>query len=172
MAKIVETTQDELSRRHTQAARFVGAIIFLTLLLIVVALSGILNAAVSFNPLLANILRISIIFLAGGAFAFRRTKFSAMRLRDIAGLRGASGLLETLQQTTVSVAIIGGVIALFGFAVSLMTGYWLETILLGGVAIVVLLYCYPRRDAWQSVVAALTENSNVEADGVAKGTIA
>jgi len=162
VANTVETTQDELTRRHATAVRVVGAIILLTLLLIALALSGVLFGAVGFNPMLANILRISIIFLAGGAFAFRRTKFSAMRLRDIAALRGTSGLLETLQWTTVNVAVIGGVIALFGFAVSLMTGYWLETILLGGVALVVLLYCYPRREAWQSVVAALSE----EATGV------
>jgi hypothetical protein len=171
VATTVETTQDELSRRHAAAARFVGGVILLTLLLVVVALSGVLSNAVSFNPMLANILRISIIFLAGGAFAFRRTKFSAMRLRDVAALRGATGLLDTLQRTTVAVAVIGGVIALFGFVVSLMSENRIEAVLLGGVAVVVLLYCYPRRNAWQSVVAALAEDENAGADGAAKGTI-
>jgi Flp pilus assembly protein TadB len=122
--------------------------------------------------MVANVLRISIIFLAVGAFTFRRTKFSTMRLQDIAALRGASGLLETLQWTTISVAFIGVVIALCGFAVSLMTGYWLETILLGGVALVVLLYCYPRRAAWQKLTEALGEEATGEAGRVAKGTIA
>jgi cobalamin biosynthesis protein CobD/CbiB len=171
VATTVESTQDELTRRHAAAARFVGGMIVFTLLLVAAAVSGVLGNALNFNPMLANILRISIIFLAGGAFVFRRTKFTAMRLRDIAALRGATGLLDTLQRTTVSVAVIGGVIAVFGFVVSLMTANPWEAILLGGVAVVVLLYSYPRRDAWQSVVAALADDGNMGTDGIAKGTI-
>ena len=172
MAQTVENTQDDLSRRYGAAVRVVGAAILLTLLLVALALSGVLDGALGFNPMAANVLRISIIFLAFGAFAFRRTKFSAMRLQDIAALRGTSGLLETLQWTTISVALIGVVIALCGFAVSLMIGYWLETILLGGVALVVLFYCYPRRAAWQRVVEALGEEATGGAGRAAKGTIA
>ncbi|HZT57719.1 MAG TPA: hypothetical protein VFA21_03740 [Pyrinomonadaceae bacterium] len=171
MATTVESTQDELTRRHAAAARFVGGVILFALLLVVVALSGVLGTAVNYNPLLANVLRISIIFLAGGAFVFRRTKFSTMRLRDIAALRGAAGLLDTLQRTTFVVATIGGVIALFGFVVSLMTDDWKDAVLLGGVAVVVLLYCYPRRDAWQNVVAVLADDDGAGAESAAKGTI-
>src|SRR5204863_203089 len=119
-----------------------GAAILLTLLLVALALSGVLDGALGFSPIVANTLRISIIFLAFGAFAFRRTRFSAMRLQDIAALRGTSGLLETLQWTTISVALI------------------------------VLLYCYPRRAAWQKVVEALGEETTGEAGRAAKGTIA
>lgn len=171
VATTVESTQDELTRRHAAAARFVGGMIVFTLLLVAAAVSGVLRSALDFNPMLANILRISIIFLAGGAFVFRRTMFTAMRLRDIAALRGTVGLLDTLQRTTMIVASIGGVIALLGFVVSLMTEYWLEAVLLGGVAVVVLFYSYPRRDAWQSVVAALADDGNTGTDGIAKGTI-
>jgi hypothetical protein len=172
VSQAFESTQEELARRHRAAVRVVSAVSLFTLALIALGLSGLFSGALSFNPATAFALRLSIIFLAGGAFVFRRTRFSPVRLQDIAALRGASGLLETLQWTTVYVALIAGTIALFGFLVSMMTGYWTETVLLGGVALIVLLYCYPRRAAWQSVVAAADEAGPGETGRAAKGTIA
>lgn len=171
MSPTAESTQDELARRHRAAARAVSAVSVFTLALIALGVSGLFGGRLGFNPTAVFSLRLAIIFLAGGAFIFRRTRFSPMRLQDIAALRGASGLLETLQWTTIYVALVAGVIALFGFLVSLMTGYWTETVLLGCVALIVLLYCYPRRAAWQSVVAASVESDEGEAGRAAKGTI-
>lgn len=172
MSQTVESTQEELARRHRAAARVVSAVSVFTLALIALGVSGLFSGRLSFNPTVVFALRLSIIFLAGGAFVFRRTRFSPIRLQDIAALRGASGLLETLQWTTVYVALIAGTVALFGFVVTIMTGSWAETVLLGGVALIVLLYCYPRRAAWQSVVAAASESDDADAGRAAKGTIA
>ena len=169
MSQTAESTQEELARRHRAAARVVSAVSVFTLALITLGVSGLFNGGLNFNPAAVFALRLSIIFLAGGAFVFRRTRFAPMRLQDIASLSGVSGLLETLQWTTVYVALVAGMIALLGFVVSMMTGYWTETVLLGGVALIVLLYCYPRRAAWQSVVAAAGE---ADAARAAKGTIA
>jgi hypothetical protein len=143
----------------------------LTLLLIGLASAGILAGSLNFNPSLAGALRISIIFLGVGAVVFRRTRFSAMRLQDVAALRGASGLLETLQRTTIYVALAGGLIALLGFVMNMMTGIWTDMLWLGVIAIAVLLYAYPRRAAWQSVVVA-TGPTPVDTGRAAKGTIA
>ena len=171
MAQTVEKTQDKLSRRYGAALRVVVAALLFTLLLVALASAGVLTGSLNFNPTLAGALRITIVFLGIGAVVFRRTRFSAMRLQDIAALRGESGLLETLQWTTIYVALIGGAIALLGFVISMMT-VWTDMLWLGGIAVIVLLYAYPRRAAWQRVVEALGEEANGEAGRAAKGTIA
>ncbi len=169
MAQNAEDTQGELERRHAAAARVVQAVALFTLLLTVLALTGVLAGAVRFNPATANALRFIIIFLGVGAIVFRRTRFSAMRLQDVGALRGPSGLLRTLQTTTVAVALVGGLIALLGFVISVMTGFGTDMLYLGVIAVAVLLYCYPRRAAWRAVVGA-AERGEVDPVRAAKGT--
>jgi len=168
----VESTQSELARRHGAAMRVVVGEFVFTLLLVALALAGIGSGALKFNPTLANALRISVVFLGIGSVVFRRTRFSAMRLRDIAALRGAHGLLETLFLTTVTVALIGGVIALIGFIITMMTADGPSMIYFGVIAAAVLLYAYPRRAAWQAVVASAETGEAGSAGQAAKGTIA
>lgn len=167
MAKTIESTQDEFSRRYAAAVRVVGAVFLLTLFLVALACAGVLVGTRNFNPTLAASLRIAIVFLGVGAVVFRRTRFSSMRLQDIAALRGESGLLETLQNTTVAVALIGGAIAVLGFVITTMT-VWTDMLWLGGIAAVVILYAYPRRSAWASVVRAAARDEDDER--AAKGT--
>jgi hypothetical protein len=172
VSQTVESTQDELARRHRAAARVVVAVFLFTLALVALALAVAARLPVSFDPTIANALRLAVVFLGVGAVVFRRTRFSAMRLQDIAALRGASGLLETLQWTTVYVALTGGVVALLGFFISLMTGDWRDMGSMGVIAVAVLLYGYPRRAAWRSVVASAGEMGAGETGRAAKGTTA
>ncbi len=136
------------------------------------ALTNVLANAIPFNPTTANSLRFAIVFLGVGAVVFRRTRFSAMRLRDIGGLRGPSGLLSTLQKTTVEVAFIGAAVALMGFAISVATGIGTEMIFAGAVAVAVLLYAYPSRAAWRRVVEATADEDGEPGRGAAKGSTA
>lgn len=171
MAQTVEGTQGELARRHGTAANVVKLVGIFTLFLMLVALSGVLSGAIGFNRDTAFTLRLTVIFLGVGSVVFRRTRFSAMRLQDIAALRGASGLLETLQTTTVIVALIAAAIGVLGFIISTMTGAGTDMLYFGVVAVAVLAYCYPRRAAWAAVVRATADG---EGDPVraAKGTLA
>jgi nitric oxide reductase large subunit len=172
VAQTAETAQDELARRHAAAVRVVSAVFMLTLALVALAL--VLTPRLSFrlyDPLTARSLLFVILFIALGSIVFRRTKFSAMRLRDIAALRGASGLLETLHRTTVYVALAGGVVAVLGFAFTVMTGERANVLYPAVVAAAVLAYGYPRRAAWRGVLDALAEPPDEPAGG-AKGTIA
>lgn len=157
MSHTADNAHDELARSHGTAVRVVFAVFLFTVLLAVLAFLLAPRVSLTFNPTLANTLRITIVFLGLGAVYFRRTKFSAMRLRDIGALRGAPGLLRTLRQTTVLVALIAAVIAALGFYISLMTGDGSDMLYLGVIAVAVLLYCYPRRAAWASVVNAVAE---------------
>jgi hypothetical protein len=171
LSQTVESTQAELERRHSAAVRVVFAVGLFTVLLMALALTNVLAGKLAFNPTTANTLRFVIVFLGVGAVFFRRTRFSAMRLQDIAALRGPRGLLETLQTTTVIVAVIAAVVAALGFLISMMTAAGTDMLYLGVIAIAVLLYAYPRRAAWEAVVRATSDG---EADPVraAKGTIA
>ena len=144
--------QSELTRRHKTTATTV-----LSLLVAVVLLSVLAFVTQKFltqrnNPSLDIAVRISILIFGLGAIALRRTQFAKMRLQDIAGLRGASGLLITLQRTTLRVAIIGIVIAVLGFVATLATGTPMYTYQAGVVAVAVLLYGYPVRASWEQAL--------------------
>ena len=107
------------------------------------------------DPSLGVGLWIAILVFGLGAFVLRRTKFAAMRLKDIAALKGMSGLLKTLQDTTVQVACIGGAIGLMGFMLVILSGDWTYTLRAIGVSIIVLFYGYPFRSAWERVARQL-----------------
>ena len=107
------------------------------------------------DPSLSMALWIAILVFGLGAFVLRRTRFAAMRLKDIAALKGISGLLKTLQDTTVQVACIGGAIGLMGFMLVILSGDWTFTLRAIGVSIIVLIYGYPFRSAWERVARQL-----------------
>ena len=104
---------------------------------------------------------IAILVFGLGAFVLRRTRFAAMRLKDIAALKGTSGLLKSLQDTTIQIAFIGGAIALMGFIVTILTGDWTSMLRASGVSAIVLIYGYPFRSAWERVARQLSDYSQV-----------
>ena len=142
----------ELARRHAVTARTVLALLIGVVLLCIVGYLSKKFLTPQINPPLDMAVRISILILGLSSIALRRTKFSAMRLQDIASLQGPIGLLATLQKTTIHVALVACVIALIGFAGTLFTGNDFYTYAAGIVAIAVLLYAYPVRRAWETAL--------------------
>lgn len=170
--------ETELARRHRKALTFIAAMFALTVLLVLLsfglATRGL--ASLSNNPTLDGALRIAVVLVALGAVALRRTMFAPMRLRDIAGVKGIPALLATLERTTMRVAALGGLIAVIGFALSMLEREPLPMLLLGLAAAAVLLYAYPRKTAWLRLVRALSDDEKLTANAlgangsVAKGT--
>ena len=78
-----------------------------------------------------------------------------MRLQDIAAVKGVSGLLRTLQGTTIQIACLGGAIALMGFVITILTGDWTNMLRAAGVSAIVLIYGFPFRSAWERLVFQL-----------------
>ena len=113
------------------------------------------------DPSLIMGLWIAILVFGLGAFVLRRTRFAAMRLKDIAALKGMSGLLKSLHDTTIQIAFIGGAIALMGFIVTILTGDWTSMLRAAGVSAIVLIYGFPFRSAWERVARQLSEYSQV-----------
>jgi peptidoglycan/LPS O-acetylase OafA/YrhL len=144
--------QAELIRRHKSTVTTVLSLLVAVVLLCVLAFVSQKFLTQKSNPSLDMIVRISIVIFGLGAIALRRTKFAKMRLQDIAAIQGASGLIVTLQRTTMLVAIIGITVALIGFVSTLMTGDPWYTYQAGVVAAAVLLYGYPVRTSWEQAV--------------------
>ncbi len=143
---------NELFRRHRTAMLVVIGFLLLTLALLAIAYFTAKSIFRPGDPSIVMGLRIAMVVFGLGVFVFRRTKFAAMRLRDIVAVKGQSALLKTLQDTTIQCASIGGAIALMGFIMTIRTGDWIDTLRASGVAVVVLVYCYPFRGAWQRAV--------------------
>ncbi len=166
------STKDELSRRYKSTATIVNGLMTLTLALVAIIVLLGRSAVQKDNSSLDMIWRIAVVILGFCAIALRRTKFAAMRLQDIAALRGISGLLAALQKTTVQVAVLGGAITVFGAVVSLLTGYASYTLLSAVITLAVLVYCYPRKSAWQRVMQGIEQTGDANAAASAKGNVA
>jgi hypothetical protein len=164
MTSSQQSVQDELSRRFRKASMVVGAFLVLDVVLVVIAFLASNSLYRPRDPSIIMALWIAILIFGLGAFVLRRTKFAALRLKDIAAVNGVSALLKTLQDTTIQVASIGGAISLMGFMIVILTGDWTNMLRAGGVAAIVLIYCYPFRGAWQRVVTQLGPTDTTVSD--------
>ncbi|HEY8184503.1 MAG TPA: hypothetical protein VIF64_00450 [Pyrinomonadaceae bacterium] len=146
---LTANVQAELMRRHKRTATTILSLLVAVVLLSVLAF--VMKRFLTPGPIpsLEIALRVSILIFGLGAIALRRTQFAKMRLQDIAALQGPSGLLITLQRTTLRVALIGILIGALGFGATLMTGLPVYSYQAGVVAVAVLLYGYPVRSAWE-----------------------
>ena len=151
------TIQNELIQRHRTAMFCVLGFLALDILLSATAYLAGERIFRPKDPKLAMGLWIAILVCGLGVFVLRRTRFSAMRLKDIAAVKGPSALLKTLQGTTIQVASIGGAIALMGFiAVMISAPFdWTYMLRAAGVSAIVLIYCFPSRSAWERTLRQL-----------------
>ena len=101
--------------------------------------------------------RLVVLFFGLGAIVWRRNRYSPMRLQDIAGIAGVTGLIKTLEKTTLQLALLAVAIALIGFVVTLIQGNELYTYWSCAIAVVVLIYCYPTRSSWLKTVYYFTD---------------
>ncbi len=153
-------SQAELVRRHKAASTTVLALLIAAILISVIAYLARGRLSHQPNPSLATAVLIGMFFFGVGAVALRRTRFAPMRLQDIAALKGESGLLQTLEKTTLLVALLGISNAVIGLVATLMTGDESFTYRGSVVAVAVLLYCYPTRTSWERAVRQFVENDD------------
>jgi len=150
--------QAELARRHRAASVTVAGLVVATVLLSIVAFVA--------RPYLVEkppnqpldwATRFLVLFFGLGAVAWRRNRFAAMRLQDIAGLEGVTGLVKTLEKTTIQLALMAVAIATIGFIVTLVTGNDLYTYWSCAIGVLVLVYCYPSKSSWLKIVYYFTD---------------
>jgi hypothetical protein len=169
---MAETNEAELARRHRAASLAVQLLITLSLLLVVLAYTGVRLPVDALPPAGYGTLWIVILFLGLGAIAFRRWRFNATRLQDVADLGGPSALLSTLQTTTLLLAAIAAIAALLGFVLYSVWREPTDMLKAGVVAVAVLLYSYPRRAAWRKVVEISQQPGGLTGAAEPKGTTA
>ena len=150
--EISSSVPSELARRHKSTTTTVWSLLIAVALLAVLAFVSKKFVTQRINSSLDIAVRVSILIFGLGAITWRRTKFSAMRLQDIGALKGVSGLLITLQRTTVQVALIGAAIGCIGFVGTLLTGNEFYTYVAAVVGAVVILYAYPVRSSWERAI--------------------
>jgi hypothetical protein len=95
---------------------------------------------------------VAALFLALGSIAVRRTQMRRLRLEVVAGLRGIDGLINHFTKVTIISAVLAEVIGILGLVVIFFGGDQSDVIRLGVVGLVVALFAYPRRAAWQQAV--------------------
>jgi hypothetical protein len=152
--------QAELARRHKAAATTVVGLLVATILLSIIAFLAGPYFTEKPNPPLDIAVRILILVLGLGAVVWRRTKFQPMRLQDIVGLAGVTGLLKTLEKTTVQIALLGAAIAATGFISTVLTGNQMYSYWAGAIAVIVFVYCYPTKQSWLRALYRFTERGN------------
>ena len=174
MSRNAEGIEGELARRHRRALWAIIWVLVLTLVLGALAFLGLIPRVGDYDPTIDIALRVAVVFAGLGAVALRRARFSPTRLQAVVGLRGASGLLATLEKTTVQVSLLAAAIALMGYA---LTVVWRGAegppamAWIGLIAVAVLLYAYPRRAAWRRVLQ-LAERGDLAGEQAMKGTAA
>lgn len=158
MDPISPEAQAELARRHKSAATTVlGLLVGVILLSIMAFVSRAYLELKPPNLYLDWATRLMVLFFGLGAVVWRRNRLSAMRLQDITGVAGVSGLLKTLEKTTLQLALLAAAIAVIGFGVTLIQGNELYTYWSCAIAIVVLIYCYPTKSSWLKTVRYFTD---------------
>ena len=145
MAATPDDVQAELTRRHKQASTTVLSLVVASILLAIIAFLGRPYYTPRPNTVADMAVRLLVLFLGLGAIAFRRYKFNPMRLQDIAGLGGPSGLLKTLEKTTLQLALVGIGVTIVGFMSTIVMGDESYTYWSVAVALVVLISAYPRK---------------------------
>jgi hypothetical protein len=156
------TVPAELAQRHKSTTTTVISLLVAVILFCVVAFVSRKFLMPKTNSSLDIAFRVSVLMLGLGAITWRRTKFAAMRLQDIGALKGASGLLITLQRTSIQVACLGLVIGCIGLACTLFTANEYYSYIAGVVGGVVIIYSYPVRSAWERAVQRFAPYSNSE----------
>jgi hypothetical protein len=149
------TIQQELDQRHRSATLVVFFFFFLNVVLLAIAYFAAERIFRPADPKIAMGLWIVILVCGLGVFVLRRTRFNPVRLKDLAAVKGAPALIKSLQGTTIQVASIAGAIALMGFIITIMTADWTNMLRAAGVSVIVLIYCYPFKSAWQRTVNQL-----------------
>ena len=153
--------QTELNARYRASAAAIGAGIGVALALTGFAFLRGESLYRPGNPRLPLALWIVIMVCGMGAFVYRRFMFAGDRLRDIGILRGTSGLLRSLQSTTVQLALIGIAIALVGFVILIASGNKYDMLRAGAISVIVMVYSFPQKSAWQRVAQAVEHKLGV-----------
>ena len=145
----------ELEKRYRTTVLIVLAQVFVVLLLIASAFLFAFRVQTSLTEQDFTSLWVGVLFIAVGSFILRRMFFTWERLKNVAILKGVSGVLGTLQRNSIILSIFGLLVGLIGYLISLFTGSGFDMLRAGAIALVVFLINFPRKKIWKTIVSNL-----------------
>jgi len=95
---------------------------------------------------------VAAIFLGLGAIAIRRRMFREMKLQTVIAEGGVKAILEHLFRISVICAALGESIGVLGLVLGIMSGERTDTIRLVVVGLLVIIFSFPRYNAWQGLI--------------------
>jgi hypothetical protein len=96
-----------------------------------------------------------VLFIAVGTFILRRMFFNWDRLKNIALLKGVTGLLGSLQRNSIILGFFALIAAIVGFLISSFSGSSADMFRAGVISLVVFLINFPRKKVWKTIVSNL-----------------
>ena len=155
MTEISPENRSELEKRYRTT---VFVIVFLILSVIILTAVAWIAAQTSENSITGQSLTtlwVAVLFIAIGAFVFRRMLFSWERLRNTALLKGTKGLIQTLQINSIILGVIAELAAVLGFLITILSGNKWEMFRAAAITLVVFMANFPRKSTWEKIVANL-----------------
>jgi hypothetical protein len=76
-------------------------------------------------------------------------------LKDVAVLKGITGLLKTLQNNAIILAVFATLLTVVGCVAAVLSGETFEAIRAEIVSLIVFSVNYPRKSVWEKIVAGL-----------------
>lgn len=99
------------------------------------------------------------LFLALGSVAIRRTQLRWLRLQAVAGLRGIDGLVKHFANVTIISAAMAEAIGILALLASFFGGGQRDVLTFGIISLLVAVFNYPRRAAWEQAVNYFAKNA-------------
>jgi hypothetical protein len=155
MNEISSENLTELNKRYRTTVFIVLAQIFFILILVFISFFSLPRITANLTEQDFTTLWVGVLFIAVGSFILRRMFFSWERLKNIALLKGISGLLGTLQQNSAILSVFGLIVAIIGFLIAALTGNSSDMLRAGAIALVVFLINFPRKKVWKTIVSNL-----------------
>lgn len=155
MSEISGENMATLEKRYRSTFFIVLAQILAALIIVFVSLFLVPKIETSNISQDLTTLWIVILFIAIGSFVLRRLFFSWDRLKNIALLKGVSGLLGTLQTNSVILAFLAEIIAIIGFLIAIFSGNSLDMLRAAAISTVVFVVNFPRKSVWKKIISNL-----------------
>jgi uncharacterized membrane protein len=155
MTEISNENLAELNKRYRTTVFIVLGQIFVVLFLISAAWFLAANGQNNLSEQDFTTLWVGVLFIAVGSFILRRMFFNWERLKNIAILKGISGVLGTLQRNSIILGVFGVAVGIIGFVIKTFTGNNSDMLRAGAVALVVFLINFPRKRVWKTIISNL-----------------
>jgi hypothetical protein len=157
MSEISNENLNLLGKKYKAASMILIAQVIFSIALIATGwfVSANVENSISDESLMS--LRIAVIFIAITTFVLRRMLFRWDRLKNVAILKGISGLLGSLQANAIILGTLAEIIAIIGFLIAALGGVRTEMFTFGAVSLILFLINFPRKNIWEKIVANLQE---------------